>query len=202
MVSSDEISRKLDMKRNGVNSLKEMEMMIEDNTSEDYGEGEESILGQITTNTVNRYFQMSWAKHDYYTLFFTNKRLMIVETNQYSNLDSLTDFGFNKTIAKGKEALKIAEKLGKLDPKEIFNSDKPCLSIPYSKVGGMNIKKAKYLWKSPLSGGLITIHTPDQVIKYPLNPIKGGVFVWDLVKPDLSFLEDLKLILGDRLTVR
>lgn len=169
---------------------------------------DEKILGYVTTNDFNRLINVPvlGMKHDYLTLFFTTHRLVIIETIQFAGSDRLIgSFGIMGAIPamkRGKQALEIADKLSVMTPDEIFSSNLPYMSIPYSLIKEIKIKKTSRIGPFLVSGGKIDIFTDEETIKYPLNSIQKGVGVWNLVHPDLGFLESVKPILKDKLFIR
>lgn len=160
---------------------------------------DESILGYITTNNFNRHLNapVLGMEHEYFTLFFTTNRLVIIETIQFAGSDRLFSLGFGAmgiipAMERGKQALKIAEKLSKMTPHEIFSSDMPCMSIPYSKIKRIRGKNVSRLGSVLISGGKIEIETDENVIKYPLNSISKGIGFGKIVYPDLGFLHNVE----------
>lgn len=228
MVSNEEIKKKLEAKR-GVIPENELKFICQqcgaensdnskfcykcgkqllDNRSSNLNEvqrSEEKILGFITTNNFNRWTNtaMPGTKQDYRTIFFTTNRVVIIKTIQFATSIVFSGIiGTLPSIKHGKEAVRIANELSKMAPNEIFSSNMPCLSLPYSRIKEITVKKNRRLGWIMISGGVMKITTDEDTIKYNFNSIPNGIGAWNLVHPDLRFLEDVKPILKDKLFIR
>lgn len=171
----------------------------------EFKHSEERILGFITTNNFNRWTNtaMPGTKQDYRKIFFTTNRVVIIETIQFATSIVFSGImGALPSIKHGKEAIRIANELSKRAPSEIFSSNMPCLSIPYSRIKEITVKKNRRLGWIIISGGVMKITTDEDVIKYNFNSIPNGIGAWNLVHPDLRFIEDIQPILKDKLFIR
>ncbi|MGF7119227.1 zinc ribbon domain-containing protein [Methanobacterium oryzae] len=139
---------------------------------------DERVIGKIYMAK----FITSIVEVQYGSLVFTTDRVLVVET-AYNN--SPIAYKAKKTSEK------IHKKLSKMTPDEIFSSEWPCQSIPYSQIERIKVRKG-FLTNL----GEVKIVTGENNYKYTIQPMRFEL------RRDFKFLKELKPILGDKLKVK
>ncbi|WP_429223722.1 zinc ribbon domain-containing protein [Methanobacterium oryzae] len=138
----------------------------------------EKILGSIF---AKNFFSTLGATETFkaFSLFFTNNRVLIVET-----------VNFKSRVATGhmNKARKVHKQLVKMNPDEIFSSEWPCLSVPYSQIEKLKISKGFF------TKPYVKITASGIQEKYNVMPLG--------LRVKMGFVDELKPILGDKVKIR